>query len=82
VNPADDILSRPFEHQSISGEVQRDEAFCCPLTMTSTGFSGLTVNSTAFVGIELLHVTRIVTMMGTETSPLVWTSLTTHRGNL
>jgi DNA replication regulator DPB11 len=82
VNPADDILSRPFEHQSISGEIKRDKAFYCPLTMTATGFSGLTVNSTAFVGIELLHVTRIVTMMGTEISPLVWTSLTRHRRNL
>ncbi|CAO2655228.1 Nn.00g102920.m01.CDS01 [Neocucurbitaria sp. VM-36] len=46
IDPADDILSRPFDKFSISG------------------FSGLTVNSTGFVGIELLHVTKLVTLMG------------------
>ncbi|KAH7083838.1 hypothetical protein FB567DRAFT_446512 [Paraphoma chrysanthemicola] len=46
VNPADDVLSRPFDNHSIGG------------------FSDLTVNSTAFVGIELLHVTRVVAIMG------------------
>jgi DNA replication regulator DPB11 len=82
VNPADDILCRPFDHQSINGEIKRNQAFCCLLTMTSTGFSGLIVNSTAFVGIELLHVTKIVTIMGTEVSPLFLTSLTIYRSNL
>jgi DNA replication regulator DPB11 len=82
VDPANDILSRPFDHQSISGESKRDQAFCDLLTMTSPGFSGLTVNSTAFVGIELLHVTKIVTSMGTEVSPLVWAGLTIHRSNV
>jgi hypothetical protein len=38
--------------------------------VASLGFSGLVINSTAFVGIELLHVTKIVTSMGTEISPL------------
>ncbi|KAH3979239.1 hypothetical protein HBH52_101450 [Parastagonospora nodorum] len=46
VDPADDILSRPFDKHSISG------------------FAGLTINSTAFVGIELLHVTKVVALMG------------------
>ncbi|KAH8725804.1 hypothetical protein GQ44DRAFT_739308 [Phaeosphaeriaceae sp. PMI808] len=46
VDPADDILSRPFDNHSI------------------TGFSGLIINSTAFVGIELLHVTKVVASMG------------------
>ncbi|KAF2126463.1 hypothetical protein P153DRAFT_369177 [Dothidotthia symphoricarpi CBS 119687] len=32
--------------------------------LSVSGFSGLTVNSTGFVGIELLHVTRVVTLMG------------------
>ncbi|CAN9235996.1 unnamed protein product [Alternaria alternata] len=46
VDPASDVLSRPFQKLSISG------------------FSGLTINSTGFSGIELLHVTKIVTLMG------------------
>ncbi|KAL6163554.1 protein kinase activating protein dpb11 [Exserohilum turcicum] len=46
VDPADDVLSRPFQRLSISG------------------FSGLTINSTGFSGIELLHVTKVVTLMG------------------
>lgn len=46
VDPADDVLSRPFERLSISG------------------FSGLIINSTGFSGIELLHVTKVVTLMG------------------
>ncbi|KAL1797680.1 hypothetical protein ACET3X_004286 [Alternaria dauci] len=46
VDPAGDVLSRPFKKLSISG------------------FSGLTINSTGFSGIELLHVTKIVTLMG------------------
>ncbi|KAF2825793.1 hypothetical protein CC86DRAFT_351787 [Ophiobolus disseminans] len=29
-----------------------------------SGFSGLTINSTAFVGIELLHVTKVLALMG------------------
>ncbi|KAF1937927.1 hypothetical protein EJ02DRAFT_469333 [Clathrospora elynae] len=46
VDPADDILSRPFERFIISG------------------FSGITVNSTGFAGVELLHVTKVVALMG------------------
>ncbi|KAL5115559.1 protein kinase activating protein dpb11 [Pleosporales sp. CAS-2024a] len=46
VDPAGDILSRPFDIVSISG------------------FSSLTINSTAFVGIELLHVTKVVALLG------------------
>ncbi|RAR01717.1 subunit of dna polymerase ii [Stemphylium lycopersici] len=46
VDPAEDVLSRPFERLSISG------------------FSGLTINSTGFSGIELLHVTKVITLMG------------------
>ncbi|KAF1847023.1 uncharacterized protein K460DRAFT_51934 [Cucurbitaria berberidis CBS 394.84] len=46
IDPADDVLSKPFDRLSISG------------------FSALTVNSTGFVGIELLHVTKLVTLMG------------------
>lgn len=44
--------------------------------LTYPGFSDLTINSTAFVGIELLHVTKIVDTMGTEISPLQLTWLT------
>ncbi|OSS44811.1 hypothetical protein B5807_10710 [Epicoccum nigrum] len=32
--------------------------------LSINGFSGLTVNSTGFSGIELLHVTRAITLMG------------------
>jgi DNA replication regulator DPB11 len=46
VDPADDIMCRPFEHTSISG------------------FNGLVINSTSFGGIELLHVTKVVSLMG------------------
>jgi DNA replication regulator DPB11 len=46
------------------------------VTLTSTGFSGLTINSTAFVGIELLHVTKVVTSMGKTLTSLGHTSLT------
>ncbi|CAE7021196.1 hypothetical protein PTT_12211 [Pyrenophora teres f. teres 0-1] len=46
VDPADDVLSRPFESRTVSG------------------FSGLSINSTGFSGIELLHVTKLVTLMG------------------
>ncbi|KAJ4362354.1 protein kinase activating protein dpb11 [Neocucurbitaria cava] len=40
-------------------------------------FAGLTVNSTGFVGIELLHVTKLVTLMGTTMS-----ALTSHESNV
>ncbi|KAI8932012.1 hypothetical protein NX059_010907 [Plenodomus lindquistii] len=46
IDPADDVLSRPFGKLSVSG------------------FSGLTVNSTGFAGIELLHVTKVVALLG------------------
>ncbi|KAI4715022.1 hypothetical protein J4E89_000708 [Alternaria sp. Ai002NY15] len=32
--------------------------------LSISGFSGLTINSTGFSGIELLHVTKVVTLMG------------------
>lgn len=44
--------------------------------LTSAGFSGLTVNSTGFSGIELLHVTKAITLMGTGISfHIVWLTL-------
>ncbi|KAF1834687.1 hypothetical protein BDW02DRAFT_568799, partial [Decorospora gaudefroyi] len=46
VDPAEDILSRPFARLSVSG------------------FSGLTINATGFSGIELLHVTKVIALMG------------------
>jgi len=46
VNPAEDVLSRPFGKLSIGG------------------FSALTIHSTGFAGIELLHVTKLVALMG------------------
>ncbi|KAF2851523.1 hypothetical protein T440DRAFT_448770 [Plenodomus tracheiphilus IPT5] len=46
VDPADDVLSRPFGKLSVGG------------------FSGLTINSTGFAGIELLHVTKVVALLG------------------
>ena len=70
VDPADDILSRPFDNHSISGEFWTLSIFRGMVTLTSPGFNGLTINSTAFVGIELLHVTKIVASMGTEPTRL------------
>lgn len=46
VDPADDVLSRPFGKLKVSG------------------FSDLSVNSTGFAGIELLHVTKVVALLG------------------
>jgi hypothetical protein len=38
--------------------------------LTAAGFSDLIINSTAFVGIELLHVTRVIAIIGTQSTPL------------
>lgn len=66
VDPTDDVLSRPFDKLSINGKLL---VLCADLGFGNTdvckGFSGLTVNSTGFSGIELLHVTKAVTLMGT-----------------
>jgi hypothetical protein len=59
-----------------------DKTLHTSVTLTSTGFSGLTINSTAFVGIELLHVTKIVTSMGMAFIPFVLNNLTFSRCNL
>ena len=69
VDPADDVLSRPFERLSISGEFTPH--LLCIGALTISGFSGLTINSTGFAGIELLHVTKVVTLMGRWISPLL-----------
>lgn len=47
------------------------------VALTSLGFAGLTVNSTGFVGIELLHVTKLVTLMG-----MMMSALTSHVSNV
>ncbi|KAF2786767.1 hypothetical protein K505DRAFT_343518 [Melanomma pulvis-pyrius CBS 109.77] len=42
-----------------------NNVLCTPFDKLSiSGFNDLTVNSTAFVGIELLHVTKIIALMG------------------
>lgn len=69
VDPADYALSKPFDHASITGmflELRKRLFFG---NADVVGFSGLTIHSTGFVGIELLHVTKVVTLMGTGTSP-------------
>jgi hypothetical protein len=63
VDPAEDVLSRPLGKLSTSGKfAPHNFGF---VALTSLGFSGLTINSTGFAGIELLHVTKVVTLMGT-----------------
>jgi DNA replication regulator DPB11 len=44
------------------------------------GFSGLIVNSTGYSGIELLHMTKAVTLMGTEITSSIWRVLTNQIG--
>lgn len=42
-----------------------DHVLCRPFDKLSvSGFSGITIHSTGFGGIELLHVTKLVTLMG------------------
>ena len=65
VDPTDDVLSRPFDKLSINGKLLVPCANLMSGNADITGFSGLTVNSTGFSGIELLHVTRAVTLVGT-----------------
>ncbi|KAJ8110343.1 hypothetical protein OPT61_g6793 [Boeremia exigua] len=62
VDPTADVLSRPFNKLRINGNLlaSADRR----IMLTSVGFSGLTVNSTGFSGIELLHVTKAITLMG------------------
>ncbi|KAH6642346.1 hypothetical protein C7974DRAFT_99688 [Boeremia exigua] len=48
--------------------------------LSINGFSGLTVNSTGFSGIGLLHVTKALTLMGTEISRLFDSKLTNLTG--
>jgi DNA replication regulator DPB11 len=69
VDPTDYVLSRPFDHASISGMFLdlRRKVFLANADVV--GFPGLTIHSTGFVGIELLHVTKVVTLMGTGQSP-------------
>lgn len=61
VNPAERVLCRPFARVPIDGTYFTS---LDPAALTTPGFSGLTINSTAFVGIELLHVSRVVPLMG------------------
>ncbi len=65
VDPTTDVLSRPFDKLSINGKFLASMQIENLVMLTSAGFSGLTVNSTGFSGIELLHVTKAVTLMGT-----------------
>lgn len=66
IDPADDILCKPFGHLSISGKLFSGIVYAS-VVLTYPGFSELTINSTGFVGIELLHVTKIVKLMGMHT---------------
>jgi len=70
-DPADHILSKPFGRPSISGEFLSFRTFFSE-ALTYSGFSSLTINSTGFVGIELLHVTKLVTLMGTGMNSLAY----------
>ena len=65
VNPTDNVLCRPFDKQSISGTYSPEVTRAVDTFADFSGFDGLTVNSTAFVGIELLHVTKAIALMGT-----------------
>ena len=68
VDATSDVLSRPFDKLSINGKLLALVQISGSVMLTSPGFSGLIVNSTGFSGIELLHVTKTVTLMGTGIS--------------
>lgn len=62
VDPTEHVLCRPFVSLGITGTY-----FVAPNRSRGTnnaGFTDLTVNSTGFVGIELLQLTKAVSLMG------------------
>lgn len=61
VNPATSVLCKPFGQFSISGMCIGNSAVT---ELTQPGFEDLTINSTGFTGIELLHVTKAITLFG------------------
>lgn len=67
VDPADFVLCRPFDKLSISGGQYFSQGGVAKHADVS-GFDRLTVNSTGFTGIELLHVTKAVALFGKKTS--------------
>ena len=64
VDPTEYVLSKPLEKISISGVFPPPHHSTCRCANVSTGFERLTINSTGFPGIELLHVTKAVAWFG------------------
>ena len=69
VNPNNNPLCRPFTHLRVDGKATSIRLVICGRSADSeVGFKGMTICSTGFKGVHLLHVTKVIDLMGIFTT--------------